>query len=250
MTSVGIDYGMGRTNVNHKTGIRYGVISQHSCPDFWAEAEADYGKPDAAVCPDCGAEYHRKKGYSWGDNVWCRKCQKHFDLDLPDCCEPCGFYVDDSQYQCTSCLDSDIMIISSPYFTYGPFCSPCVPGAVNLDSADEYGPDNGAKAYCLGHDAFEHSIAPYRVWRIADGKEIVATRQSVECPNCKGKGKDSLERLALARHTDLATVKSDLDLMARLATLNYDEHSGTFDCWRCNGSGKIEETVETEQQGA
>jgi hypothetical protein len=28
--SAGIDYGMGQTNVNHETGIRYGVISQNS----------------------------------------------------------------------------------------------------------------------------------------------------------------------------------------------------------------------------
>jgi len=53
-TYTGIDYGLGTSNVDAATGIRYGVISQHSVNlDAWAEAEADYGDPH---CPKCGNE--------------------------------------------------------------------------------------------------------------------------------------------------------------------------------------------------
>jgi hypothetical protein len=52
MKSIGIDYGMGTTNVDTSNGIRYGVISQHSLGESWYDgAEAQYGE---ASCPECG----------------------------------------------------------------------------------------------------------------------------------------------------------------------------------------------------
>jgi hypothetical protein len=46
----GIDYGLGRANVDHETGIRYGVISQHTVGQAWYDsAEAEYGEPH---CPN------------------------------------------------------------------------------------------------------------------------------------------------------------------------------------------------------
>lgn len=54
MANAGIDYGMGRSNVDLTTGIRYGVISQHSVSQAWSDsAEPDYGP---ATCPKCGNE--------------------------------------------------------------------------------------------------------------------------------------------------------------------------------------------------
>src|SRR5690606_21275898 len=37
-------------------------------------------------------------------------------------------------YKITGCLDFDLFVLNSPYFTFAQFCSPCVPGAGNLDS--------------------------------------------------------------------------------------------------------------------
>ena len=52
--SAGIDYGMGTVNVDRTNGIRYGVISQHSVVQAWADsAESEYGEP---TCPERGAQ--------------------------------------------------------------------------------------------------------------------------------------------------------------------------------------------------
>lgn len=52
--SAGIDYGMGKTNIDKETGIRYGVIPMHAVTQAWADSsEADYGN---AHCPKCGNE--------------------------------------------------------------------------------------------------------------------------------------------------------------------------------------------------
>mgnify|MGYP001585451342 CR=1 FL=1 len=50
--SAGIDYGLGCTNIDVETGIRYGCISIHSVTQAWDySAESDYGEP---TCPKCG----------------------------------------------------------------------------------------------------------------------------------------------------------------------------------------------------
>ena len=168
--SVGIDYGMGRTNINHATGIRYGVISQHSVTQAWADsAEADYGKP---TCPKCGNtvnEYEhadRMDAWEFGDGCCdyvCESCEYIFDSGEAFGDEPIGWNYDDDGYTLVDCLDSDIMILNSPYYTKAIFCSPCVPGACSIESPDE----DGAKAYCLGHDWFEDGKAPYPVYSVA-----------------------------------------------------------------------------------
>lgn len=52
--SKGIDYGLGVTNIDLQTGIRYGVINQHEVLQAWCDSsEADYGEPH---CGRCGNE--------------------------------------------------------------------------------------------------------------------------------------------------------------------------------------------------
>ena len=175
---MGIDYGLGRTNIDHATGIRYGVISQHSVSQAWADSsEADYGEP---ACPQCGGkavEYdsdlhhafdHRKRRY--GDDYACVACACSFSTDDVYAEDPCGYFYDDAGYQIVDCLDSDIMVLKSPYYTIAPFCSPCVPGAGNLDDASDSPEPNerdGVRTYCLGHDWFEDNKAPYAVYSVA-----------------------------------------------------------------------------------
>ena len=160
----GIDYGLGRSNIDKETGIRYGVISQHSInPDALQDIELEYGEP---TCPECGEpvkESEDNKDY---------QCKEHGTFWGDDCfhCEPIGMSYESEGYRITDCLDSDLFILKSPYFTRGQFCSPCVPGAVNLDNPME----SGAKAYCLGHDWFEGGRAPYPVYSVETGEMVEA----------------------------------------------------------------------------
>lgn len=172
----GIDYGLGQTNIDLKTGIRYGVISQGSICQAWADtAEPDYGK---ATCPKCGNEAQDFGDYegdvdaftrSHGcDDYLCEPCQYVFDSSEAFGDEPSGWSVDDGEYKMIDCLDSDVMVLESPYYTFAEYCSPCVPGAGNLNST---GP-HGVKTYCLDHDWFDDGKAPYPVYSVETGQEI------------------------------------------------------------------------------
>lgn len=162
---------MGTSNINRETGIRFGVISQNSVLQAWADsAEPDYGK---ATCPKCGDEAQDydadtalafDSGYGCHDFM-CEHCEYAFDSGEAYGDEPIGWNYNDDGYDLTDCLDSDIFVLDSPYYTLAPFCSPCVPGAGNLDDARE----DGVKTYCLGHDWFEDGKAPYPVYSVETG---------------------------------------------------------------------------------
>ncbi len=165
---VGIDYGGGMANIDPKTGIRFGVISMHSVIEAWMEeSQADFGKPEEVECPHCfNVQYGDME---WDEEIICKKCGEEFLCTLPDFAEPLGYFLENEQYTMVDCLDSDIMILRSPYYTHAMYCSPCVPGAGNLNSPI---PDGGIKAYCLGHDWFDERKAPYPVFRVEDGQEV------------------------------------------------------------------------------
>lgn len=184
-----IDYGMGRTNIDTKTNIRYGVISQHSLANwFYDEWDAQYGEPHCPKCGDSvadtsghGDDDYEQYGHGCADYV-CHSCKHTLDSAdvFPD--EPIGYELNDSEYQAIDCLDSDVMLIASPYYTYAPFCSPCVPGAGNLEDGLPTGPLTIrqaidtlglVKAYCFGHDWFHSGKAPYRVFRVEDDSEVL-----------------------------------------------------------------------------
>ena len=162
-----IDYG--KINIDLEFGIRFGVISQNSILQAWADSsEGTY------PCETCDCE--RDNG-EWND------CQA----------EAIGYNFEGDGYQMTSCLDSDVMVLKSPFFTYAPFCSPCVPGAGNLDDAartelkntrftsaehesmlrdfaEEHGFTMGVKTYAVGHDWFDPPIAPYPLYGVVSGR--------------------------------------------------------------------------------
>lgn len=175
----GLDYGNGRTNIDKATGIRYGVISQHSVGQAWYDnAEGVY--PDAS-CPECGSKLVEFDFDKHGEiptyrhscrDFACENCSLIIGSDYAYPDEPNGYKYEDKDYTLTDCLDSDIFVIKSPYFTHGQFCSPCVPGAVSLDSAIDEDTEGCPKAYCLGHDWFEDGKAPYKVYSVATGELI------------------------------------------------------------------------------
>lgn len=230
-----IDYGLGLSNIDHATGIRYGVISRHSVGEAWDEgAEPDYGDPH---CPKCGDEASTGTEREYR----CRPCKYHFDSDEAFVEEALGYSYDQDGYKLSSCLDSDIMVIASPYYTLAPFCSPCVPGAGDLDSARE----DGVRTYALGHDWYDGGVAPYPVYRVSDGRQIIATRETVACRYCDGNGKRTVATLATARNQTMAEVKADI-ATGKIPLQGYDATAETFHCFVCDGKGTREEVVERE----
>lgn len=181
---MGIDYGMGQTNIDKETGIRYGVIHQNEVLQAWAdESEPNYGDPH---CPKCGntaisCDDERvpdlDEADDWDDpkirDYCCLDCKHTFWSDEAFGDEPIGHSYFTDEYQCTQGGDDgDIFILKSPYYTLCDFCSPCAPGAGYLIS------EGDVKAYCFGHDWFydhpEHpKVAPYRVFRVSDDSEVL-----------------------------------------------------------------------------
>ena len=165
--NVGIDYGMGTTNRDMDTGIRYGVVSIHEVSQAWCdESEGNY----FFGCPHCGTEFEP----DFDIECECPHCRETIETE-----EECHgetalsfFYNADGYKAEQGGDDTDIFITDSPYFTYAQFCSPCAPGACHLGNPlDE--PAEGNKCYCFGHDWFEDEKAPYKVYSVKTGKEVL-----------------------------------------------------------------------------
>lgn len=169
----GIDYGMGTTNVDRDTGIRFGVINMNALNEWaWESVEADYGPP---TCGHCGCEVdewdsEKHDAYVGGGSDYaCEGCELCFVADECYGDEPIGHTLDDGDYQGTVDSSSDLFLTKSPYYTHAQFCSPCAPGACYLEHPTG---TSGPKAYCLGHDWFEGGRAAYTVYRVADGSVV------------------------------------------------------------------------------
>lgn len=160
--SVGIDYSLGMANQDAK-GFHYGVIAQNSLGQAWFdESQPDYGKP---ACPECGTEINDESGTF--------HCEEHGDISEDDVWpeNPYTYYVDDAEYFATWSESLNCVILErSPYYTLARYCSPCVPGAGDLDSPD----DDGVKTYAFGHDWFEDGKAPYPLYSVTTGEEVTA----------------------------------------------------------------------------
>jgi hypothetical protein len=184
---MGIDYGMGQTNIDKTTGIRFGVIHQNAVLQTWADSsEPEYGEP---TCPKCG---HEAVDYqladldeTWEDNggdYACPYCRYAFDSDEAFGDEALAYILDDGEYKAQSNDYGDIFITHSPYYTRADFCSPCAPGACHLETRGE------VKTYCFGPDWFdcwqegqetgeycgEKTSCPYPVYRV-DNDECIYT---------------------------------------------------------------------------
>lgn len=182
--NAGIDYGLGRTNIDQATGIRYGVIPANDLGESWYESsEPDYGPPSCGKCGNEAVEIDnvpfdlddcktirqdgmfRKhdvlripKDHRWecgdkrewhdeGRDYACLDCARSFDSDDAFAEEAIGgINLDDGEYKATQGHDDcDVFILESPYYTRAQFCSPCAPGAAYLRNPCEDGP----KAYCF-----------------------------------------------------------------------------------------------------
>jgi len=137
---IGIDYGMGTSNVDKTNGIRYGVISMNSINlDCTESFEYDYGTPH---CPHCGndavtipthTEQSNPPGqwvsvivdtpeayeeYEGSGDYACENCERLLDSSEVFADEPIGWSYDADGYELTGCLDNDIFVLTSPYYTF------------------------------------------------------------------------------------------------------------------------------------
>lgn len=158
-------YGMGKTNIDPKNGIRFGVIALTSVSGY-ALDDLVYDYP--FNCPDCGNNILVKSKSARYD-YYCQSCRTwHMEEDCYGE-ESTGFHYDGDGYKLIDCLDFNIMVIESLYYTKAEYCSPCVPGAGNLDSTS----DDGVKTYCLGPDWFDgDNKIPYHVYLVKDNSAI------------------------------------------------------------------------------
>lgn len=159
--NAGIDYGMGQSNIDKSTGIRYGVISQHSLSPWLVgeEFEPEYGPP---TCPKCGDEVQPNQETK--KDHYCESCDYSFWSDEAYCDEPVTYTYERHGYQAHLDSHGDVWLTKSPCWTWAQFCSPCAPGAGHLDNPLPTG--EGAKTYCWSHDCFEGGKAPYPVYSV------------------------------------------------------------------------------------
>lgn len=182
MSYIGIDYGsIGQSNRDAKTGIHYGVISQgRLMPEALDDMEMYYGEP---TCPKCGNEAKEMAGSLLdtedfeldGTDFACESCKYTFDSQDAYSDEALGFTYDSDGYKLSDCLDSNVFVLCSPYYTYAQFCSPCVPGAGNLDTPLTH-EDGAPKTYALGLDWFDkHNPCPYKdnLYLVATGERVI-----------------------------------------------------------------------------
>lgn len=143
---------------------------------------------------------HRERGCC-GD-YHCPSCLIYFDGDdaYPD--EPLGWTIGEDGILAENCLDNDCCITKSPYYTYAPFCSPCVPGAGNLNDTHDNLPTFvrnaiikhdecagqflglqvfGVKTYCFDKSWFQDEECPYPYWSV-ETNELVYLPQRKEEP--------------------------------------------------------------------
>lgn len=186
----GIDYGLGKTNRNTATGIRYGVIHsnaispdafedivQHGTDVDYKEAVAELKSKLRSVLSDYLSDYKRSKDKPSKLDEAVGSCWEMIADDFDDSYENPGdctrYWYDREGYKISVASDGDMFIEDSPYFTYAQFCSPCAPGACYLASPlDE--PVEANKCYCLAADWFEDNVAPYPVYSVATGKLVAS----------------------------------------------------------------------------
>ena len=172
------------SNYDEKTGIAYGVISPHALNgdvlnDIYAngnDSHYENGKEELiddlkAFCENHDIRFDRintdsfidefSDSYQGNDDGQCDYSDNDYELHVSGD----GF---------------GIFVMKSPYYTYCRKCSPCAPGAGDLNTPVdivglEIESNRGQKAYCLDKSFFDDEYAkiPYRVFRVDNDQEVL-----------------------------------------------------------------------------
>ena len=181
-------------NYDEKTGIHHGVISPHSVmPEalddicFGANITDPIYEESREEVSNKINEFFKDLGFLPGDkeiDIRDEILEYHDDHYQGD---DTGIYdYKDGNYTLHNSGDNfGLFVIKSPYYTFCRQCSPCAPGAGNLDEPiekEEYEKigdffcnyhKTALKTYCLDKSFFEGEKAPYRVYRVEDDTEVV-----------------------------------------------------------------------------
>lgn len=173
-------------NFDEKTGIRYGVISPHSVGQWAMERIYDHGTDP---------HYEYSKNEILRDlRAFCDDHNISFDRIDPDPFmdeylenyeSPDGqMDYSDNDYDLHVSGDNfGIFVLRSPYYTYCRDCSPCAPGAGDLNNPldpNEHEIMEGYhRALCLGPEWFDKPgdeyarVIQYRVFRVDNDQEVI-----------------------------------------------------------------------------
>ena len=199
-------------------------------------------------------------------------------------CDDRSWLYESQGYVLRDCLQYSVFVINSPYFTYAPACSPCCPNAGDLDSAWEemdlnsramasarltdeqwdqlslakqhhHYEDVAFKTYCMGLDFFEDNEAPYPVFSVASGKQVVMRDVVIECPSCiyfdgilakynSFPVTATPEEFIAEGHGNWGLTETEFKEVYELASqlVRRNKHS----CGRCDGTRKVIDRVEQE----
>ena len=156
-------------NTDEETGISYGVISQNSLNldaiNSWYENDSIYDEYVEGLAEQV------KTGEISEDEKEDRLAE--YDNDYHH-----HYVVDDEGISAEHFENLNAWYITkSPFYTFCKKCSPCCPGAGDLDAP--INPDGHEvvslwdKAYCLPKEYFENENAPYRVFRVDNDGEVI-----------------------------------------------------------------------------
>lgn len=186
-------------NFDEKTGIRYGVISPHSVGQWAMDKVYDHGTDPyyeyskneiishlKTFCEDHDIDYDRIDSDQFVD-LYCENVQNDDgQMDYSD-----------TEYDLHVSGDNfGIFVMRSPYYTYCRDCSPCAPGAGDLDSpvddpdlknkdmtryVDVFGIAHkiAEKTLCLGPEWFDTDDdqysrkMPYKCYRVDNDQEVI-----------------------------------------------------------------------------
>ena len=152
----GIDYSLGRSN--HDGIAAYGLINANT---IMSEALNNFELNYIAACPECGTELTDDLVSQLdSEDMPCPACHHVItDSDQVYGDEPSSQTYEKDGYSLAYDNDSNVIwVFKSPIAINAQYCSPCMPGAGNLDSPC----DTGVLTYALGLDWFdEYSPAPY-----------------------------------------------------------------------------------------
>lgn len=179
----GIDYGMGQANIDTETGIRYGLISQNLVSDwalefFWSIGDdLDYQEFRQQVIDEIRSAIERAiQDYTHDasrsvERIDCEEIFDGLEIEYESESNNLELEDEDGKYQLSG---GNVWVFRSKYYTHAQFCSPCMPGAGNLDCPCPDGP----KTYCVGPDWFDADDqpdgrhCPYPVYLVETGECI------------------------------------------------------------------------------
>jgi len=174
-----IDYGRGMTNIDHDTGIRYGVIPSCDCGEWFFETmesdgvDVDYRDWRDDLIEQVQSALHGvlsdylSKGDIDGEEIL-----DSLQIEYPGNTGDCTRYEYDADgIHLQVHGDGDVFVLKSPCFALCTFCSPCAPGAGYLKS------EGSVKAYCLPADWFDGSKVPHDIYSVETG-ELIAKKSA------------------------------------------------------------------------